>query len=60
MDGDLSIIMERQTNETAVECNRFGECFEVDHVPFWYTKVGLLNRNEIVARIANIYNRRDK
>ncbi|ESZ93643.1 hypothetical protein SBOR_5948 [Sclerotinia borealis F-4128] len=44
MDGDLSIITERAANETTVECDRFGNCFESDHVPFWLTKTGQIVR----------------
>ncbi|RAL67990.1 hypothetical protein DID88_008714 [Monilinia fructigena] len=44
MDGDLSMIMERAANETILECDRFGDCFESDHVPFWLTKTGQIIR----------------
>ncbi|KAK6612272.1 hypothetical protein H4I96_01485 [Botrytis cinerea] len=44
MDGDLSIIMERAANETTLECDRFGNCFESDDVPFWLTKKGQIIR----------------
>jgi len=49
MDGDLSIIMERAANETTLECDRFGNCFESDDVPFWLTKVCFLVEKESCA-----------
>lgn len=60
MDGDLSMIMERAANETVLECDRFGDCFESDHVPFWLTKVRLPDSDENSCSLLTMFNRLDK